>query len=461
MPIAYFLRTVPEAMMRKRLLLGLLAMVYSKLGLASVQLAQVPVLAHEWGLQLYGQWLLLSAIPFFLGASDFGFGTAAGNRLIGEVARDDEAEALVTFQSAWLVVLGCCGASLALIVLLGEAVPDRYLAAKGALNADQARLVLLVLCLYGLVAIMASLFYAVLRSAGHFARSTSLVATIQLIEGMAVIVVVILGKSPLVAALILLGVRSLGSLGQILLAKHYSPWLRLGVRRAKRGRIKELFRPALGAMLLPLAQAGYLQGTALAVGAAAGPSAVPIFISLRTLSRVGLQLLMSASQPLMPEYTVAYARGQLDWIRRVTGGVVTLSIIVGGGYGLGLGLFGEALLNLWTHGAVQAPLLMIVFTAISMLAAALWNTITNLLIAVNRHETFSYFFAIAAGLSVVLTYGFVLRWGISYAAAANLLMDMAVALAAWAAIRSTAGQFPIGPATLIAFLPAGWRKSVS
>lgn len=448
-------------MMRKRLLLGLLAMVYSKLGLALVQLAQVPVLAHGWGLQLYGQWLLLSTVPMFLAASDFGFGTAAGNRLIGEVARGEEGEALITFQSAWLVVLGCCLGSLVLVVLLGEALPDRFFAAENALDADQARLVLLVLCLYGLVSVIALLFFGVLRSAGHFARSAMWVATTQLVEGAAVIIAVMLGHSPLVAALALLLVRTLGTLGQVQLARYHSPWLRLGVLRATRQRVQELFRPAVGAMLLPLAQAGYLQGTALAVGAAAGPSMVPIFTSLRTLSRVGLQLLMAASLPLMPEYTAAYARGQLDWIRRVTGGVVTLSIIVGGGYGLGLGLFGEALLDLWTQGAVQPPLLMIALTAISMLAAALWNTIANLLIAVNRHERFSYLFAIAAGFSVVLTYGFVARWGISYAAAAGLLMDVVVLLAAWAAIRAAAGRFPIGPATLIAFLPAGWRKPVS
>lgn len=71
----------------RRVFLGVLSVGYSKIVVAFMQLAMVPVLATTWGLDTYGQWLMLTTVPIFLGASDFGFGTAAGNRLTAEVAK--------------------------------------------------------------------------------------------------------------------------------------------------------------------------------------------------------------------------------------------------------------------------------------------------------------------------------------------------------------------------------------
>lgn len=439
--------------MLRRLVLGALSMGYSKLALAVVQLAQVPALANAWGLTLYGHWLLIATVPMFLAASDFGFGTAAGNRLIGEVARDRGDEALITFQSAWLVILASCAGIFALVLAISAMLPDSLFAVAGAMNAGQARLVLAVLSLYGLVTIQIALFGAALRAGGRFALSTSVLATTQLVEGLAVIVVVLKGHGPLAAALALLGFRSLGILAQIALARRYARWLKLGTSSCQTARIKELLRPAIAAMVLPLAQAGYLQGTALAVGAAAGPSAVPIFTALRTLSRVGLQLLMTLNLPLMPEYTAAHARGEMEWVKRATGATAALSLLVGAGYGLGLALCGEWLLDIWTRGAVQPPLLMILFTAAGVAAAAPWTALSNLLIAINRHEAFSYVFLVAAAAVVALTYAFVARWGLSYAAAANLVLDLAVLAAAWLGLRRSVGPFNAGPAALLGLLP--------
>jgi hypothetical protein len=59
----------------------------------------VPVLASRWGLELYGQWLLLATLPQFLSMSDLGFATAAGTRMTMAVARGDRDEALRLFTA--------------------------------------------------------------------------------------------------------------------------------------------------------------------------------------------------------------------------------------------------------------------------------------------------------------------------------------------------------------------------
>lgn len=444
-------------MKRRRVLLGVASMGYGKLVSAGIQLALVPVLAATWGLPLYGQWLLLSTIPVFLTASDFGFGSAAGNQLIAQVARSEHDEALTTFQSAQAVILGVSlimlGAALAVCFL----VPGRMLDVAGGMPADETRRVLAVLCLYGLIGLQGGLFMAVMRSVGAFARSTTLEASIQLAEGLAVIAVVLLGGDPMRAALAYLVVRSLGVLGHVLLARRHARWLHLGFGRTRRAVMRRLLRPALAAMMLPLAQAGYLQGGSLAVGAAGGAGAVPIFTALRTLSRVGLQLLMTLNLPLLPEFTAEHARGNRGWVAMVTGGMTSLNLGVGLVSGLGLAVLGSFVLDIWTKGAIEAPEAMILLSAVSLVLATLWNPLSNLLVAVNRHEQFTYFFALMALCTVGLTYLFVRQWGVVGAAIANLVLDALMFVVVLRLVRRLVGPFPVGIAPLRAMLPGGRR----
>jgi O-antigen/teichoic acid export membrane protein len=447
-----------RAVKRNRLVRGVLSMGYGKAVVALMQLAMVPALATAWGLPLYGQWLLLSTVPVFLAAGDMGFGSAAGNRLIGEVARGEPGEARITFQSAQAVVLLCSGALLVVALATCALLPDDLLAVSGGMDAAAARKVLIVLCVFGVVSMQSNLFMAAMRAHGAFALSTSFEATIQLAEGLAVIATAVLGGSPLDAALAYLAVRCLGTAGHVVLALRRAPWLELRFREARRDRMSALLRPALAAMMLPLSQAGYLQGTALAVGAAAGAAVVPIFTSLRTLSRVGLQFLMSVTLPVMPEFTAEHARGNLGWLNKVTGALTTFNLLVGTIAAATLLWAGESILTWWTKGAIEAPQAMITLTAAALVAGAVWNPLSYLLLAVNKHEGFTYVFAGAAVGAVVLSYFLVRHWGVTGAAAANLLLDVAMLGAVVVQMRRLTGPFAVGPSALGGLVPQRWRR---
>ena len=70
---------------------------------AVIQLVSVPMFLHFWGAKLYGEWLVLSAIPIYLGFTDFGFGNVAGSEMTMLVARGAKDAALEVFQSTWLL----------------------------------------------------------------------------------------------------------------------------------------------------------------------------------------------------------------------------------------------------------------------------------------------------------------------------------------------------------------------
>ena len=85
--------------MRERLLKGLGAQGFSQAVQIFIRLAEVPLLLSFWGTQLYGEWLMLSALPIYLSISDGGFagpacremtmrsGEGEKNRILGSISK--------------------------------------------------------------------------------------------------------------------------------------------------------------------------------------------------------------------------------------------------------------------------------------------------------------------------------------------------------------------------------------
>ncbi|HMF54366.1 MAG TPA: hypothetical protein VK593_08450, partial [Edaphobacter sp.] len=89
---------------KRRLFLGFLTNWVSKLATTIIQLIQVPVFLHFWSVPLYGEWMIIIAVPSYLNVSNFGFGNVAGNEMTMMTARGDRDGALRVFQSCWWLI---------------------------------------------------------------------------------------------------------------------------------------------------------------------------------------------------------------------------------------------------------------------------------------------------------------------------------------------------------------------
>ena len=74
---------------RGRLIRGFGATALGPVVTAIVQIVSVPLFLHVWGVKLYGEWLIMSAIPTYLALSDMRFATAACNDMTMRAIADD------------------------------------------------------------------------------------------------------------------------------------------------------------------------------------------------------------------------------------------------------------------------------------------------------------------------------------------------------------------------------------
>jgi O-antigen/teichoic acid export membrane protein len=418
--------------MMRRVAAGIGMTTFDKLVVAGTQLVLVPVLASRWGLELYGQWLLLATLPQFLSLSDLGFATAAGTRMTMAVARGDRDEALRLFQSAWRAILASSAVIVTVLMAAAWLLPAPMMGADDA----ERRLTFAILALYGVAAVQGGIFFAAFRAAGLFPVGAFCNAMVLLVENGALVLVVLLGGSPLAAALAWLFGRLAGLTGQNMVLRRKVPWLRIGLSRGSWAEARKLLGPAGAVMLLPLAQAVVLQGTALMVGAAAGAAAVPVFAATRTLSRVGMQMCWIVTTPLMPEFSAAVVRGDRGRMAAMVVATLAFSGLLVAPYALGFMVLGGGFVRAWTHGAILPPATLTFGMGLAILFGGIWYPLSNLLLAADRQARYTLWYAGLALASLPAAFVLVRLIGVSGAAGAMALLDGAMLLVVCAAART-------------------------
>jgi O-antigen/teichoic acid export membrane protein len=338
--------------MLKRVMTGVGVNIFDKLSIATAQLLMVPLLAHAWGLKLYGLWVMLSTVPTFLAMGDLGFATAAGTRMTIANARGDRDRVILIFQSAWAAIL------LSSLVFTLLALAGAFLTPASVFGADlplalpQLRLTLLVLLLYGILAVQGSIFYAGFRCAGLFALGNFLHSVMVILEAVFTFAAILgFAGTPLMVACCLFLSRAIGVTAQFTLMRRHVPWLPVSLARASLTEIRKLMAPAGTVMLLPISQACMLQGTALLLGLTAGEAAVPAFTAARTLSRVGQQMCWTVNAALMPEVSAAIGRRDLGAIAMMVFSTLAVSVVLIAPFALVFGVAGKSIILLWSRAS--------------------------------------------------------------------------------------------------------------
>src|SRR5271165_2131798 len=139
-----------------------------------IQVVAVPIMLKGWGANLYGEWVLMSAIPAYLSISDLGFASAAANDMTMQVAAGDRKGAIQTFQSvsALLGTLSLC--AFALFAAAIYALPVNAMVHITDLPESDTRTILSLLALYALSNLFSGVVAAGYRSDGRYAFSVML-----------------------------------------------------------------------------------------------------------------------------------------------------------------------------------------------------------------------------------------------------------------------------------------------
>jgi O-antigen/teichoic acid export membrane protein len=412
----------------QRLLKGLGANAFGQIVTVIIQIVSVPLLIHFWGVKLYGDWLVLTAVPTYFTLCDLGFGSAAANEMTLRVAQGDRKTALSVFQSTWLLISLI---AISIILILSACIwmlPTSDWLNLSVINSQQAAIVTLLMVIVVFVNQQAVVLVSGFQCEGRYAQGIFYLNLIRFLEFIAVSGVVFLGAKLQLAALATCIAWGTGTLGMALSLRQQAPWLVYGYHYAKLEQVQRLFKPAIAFMGFPLGYALSIQGMTIAIGTILGSTAVVVFSTQRTLSRLAWQVLQMITNTLKPELSMAFGAGDLQLARTLHRRACQAAIWLAATLVAGLILVGEWIINTWTQGKVafDAPLLYIMLVVI--IINSFWYTSQAVPIAINQHQQLALRYVsstiLALGLAVLL----MPLWGLRGAAFSLLAIDVVMAI---------------------------------
>ena len=384
---------------------GIAANMFGQVVSVAIQLATLPVLLRNWGVEAFGIWTLISVVPAYLGMADLGFTTAATSKMTMAYGRGDLQAARNTLKCvlALSLALAVAGTTLAGIGL--------YAWSADALSFGQRvdgvaiKFALMWLVVATLVSLGWNALSGALKASGQYPVATVFADSTRLVEALAILGVAgLFGGGIAEVAATSMVVRIVSTIIGVMVIRHRAPWAELTLRGADLGELRSLAKPALAVLAIPIGYSLSLQGMILVVGAAIDVRAVALYTATRTVGRLSSQAVALANHASMPE--VARAAGAGDWNR--AGRLIWLNILAAAVVAVvflaGVNLLGPGLIAIWLGGHLQPGWLLLLLVSTACAIQAMTNASGNMLIALNSHERYAYAFLAMSVLAVVLAY---------------------------------------------------------
>ena len=420
--------TRDRSALRKRLAAGFGVNIFDRGITTLIQLASVPIFLTHWGKDLYGEWLILNAIPSYFNLSDVGFGSTAGNEMTMLMAAGKQDEALDVFQSVLALTTTVSVIIGAVFMGLVWFLPfDRWLNVNSISRHDTS-VVILLLALSVLLSMQETLFQAAFRCVAKYAYGTFLKSLIQMASFLGVATVVLLHGSVVAAAESFCIVNAVGTFFLWVMLRRSVPWIRFGIAHARMATLRRLAAPSFAFMAFPVGNALNLQGMLLVVGHVLGPVAVVVFSTARTVSRSAVQFMQLISNSVWPEMSIAVGAGDFALARTLHRRSCQISIASGLGFVVALVAVGPFIWRHWTVHQIPTDTVLFDLLLLLVIFYALWNTSSVALTATNSHQRLAVVYLIATSVSLAIAWVLASFFGLRGVAVALIAGEIFMAL---------------------------------
>lgn len=392
---------------------------YSQIVTLAAQIVVVPFFLAAWGVQQYGEWLVITGALMFLSLMELGVAQASATRATLAAGAGDIKAVRVSLDTAMAFSLIAAVVVVTMAGLLSWLLPWSELLRLSSISNTQAGLVFLAMsgCLAS--GFIVGAVAAWLKAVDKTALSAFLIAHRRAIEIVATAIALMLSASPLQLAITLL----LASIATMLACYAWAAKLStiglVNLRNACWSEFHTVFRPALAYMAYPIAQTITLQGGVQIMNHLTDAYTVVAFTMARTMARLILQVGMVFSNAIRPEVSRLMGQGNdvqaAKVIWRGTAYASGLAIV---GL-LGMTSLGPEIIKLWSSGKVTLSSSFLLILALHAAINVFWHVPATYMFATNKHALISWTYMLISAL-VLLGW-----WAV---AAINALLEAALAM---------------------------------
>lgn len=376
----------------KRLRLAVASSVLSKVGSVAYLFVAVPLIIASVGSDGYSQFVVVIAAFSWLGPLFVGLGSAVTERIASDVTRPISPETRGTFMTALSV------SGLLLIVFFGAGAI--LLLSRPAGEPDHAALVMAGFAT-GL-GVGGGLFDSALLGLQRLQVTNVLSFASSVVAVVATVLAAIF--VPTVAAMVL------ATLGPVVVAKAISGYVLHRDEPGLWGRIGDIdwrAAPRIAGRSLVFAGISFaaflsLNAGLIIVAAKLGTNDVAAVALVVQLLPLALSIVGMIMVPMWPAIAEAAADGDVHWIARAGGRAGALVMAYAMAAALGLMIFGEKAVMIWTGGRIQIPAEIMIGAAALIVISSFESVTQTLMFGLGRAGTVAAVLLLRSVLSVIL-----------------------------------------------------------
>ena len=388
------------------------------------QLVSIPIFLKYFGVQMYGEWLVLTAITAYFSMTDIGLNTVTANEFSIAYAQNDYKKCNKLFNNNLIFINIIFGFVFLALLILFPFINLTSLFNFKIISESTSETVLFLLIFQVFIGMTSNLFDSVYRATNRNARGVMINNLIRLAENIILITSLLL-KLPLELMVVFFIIpKILGLIIKYFNTKKYYE-LKISIKYFDSFELKKITIPALSFLSFPIGNSIILQGFTLLVSFTLGSVAVVVFNTTRTLVnfvKVGLGLINNS---VWPELSLAYGRTDFVTMKNIHRYSVSASFYLSLTIAIFLLLFGKTIYVFWTGGEIEFNSILFFSFLLTLITNTIWFTSSVVLASTNNHQKFSIYYLIATSLSIVAGYFIVVIFNnISFLPLSLLLIDI-------------------------------------
>jgi len=365
----------------------------------------VPLFLLAWGVDLYGEWLLLSSMVAYLSLTEMGAQSYIVNRMTQAYAhRDNELFCKILHTGLALFLIIPMAMFIIFVAVIGYVNPVTILHITHASHRTVI-LVLAILAFQIVISLPQSVLSRVYFAVEMLPRGIMLVNLMMLMNLILLAGGLWLGLG--LVAIALLQTVPYGFMAAIALRdlnRKFPQFKILSLRKADFSFGMSFIKPSLHFFLIQMGQTFSLQGTILVVGMVLGPLQVVLFSTMRTIVNLIRSCFEKVSHVVWPELTRLDAQQDMEKLL-ILFRVMLRSTLIGAIFFITIfHFYGGFIYHFWLRKTVPFEQPVMDLFLIYMGQYIFWLTCSYPLQATNRHHTLAKMLFASSLLTIVLAY---------------------------------------------------------
>lgn len=411
--------------MQNRILKGLGAILSGQVISSIGRLAIVPIFLRAWGIDLYGEWQVLTAAVGYLALTDMGGQQFITNEMTEAFSKGDRSRFREILHSGLAVFLAIPIIIVGLFIMCLWLMGAESLLNRSHLSGGSIRWTMAILACTYIISLPQGIATGVYRAVGLLARGAMLGNVMTLITFLATAAGLLCGMGTVGLAWILL-IPYVISFGWVVwdLESQFPGLFLPFISDVRPKLIRASIAPSLHFFAIQGAQILTLQGPILILGWFRGSRDVVLFTTLRTMINLIRQAAGTVMTPTWPELIRLYALGDRGRLRRLFRLLSRGASFLALSFALLLHWYGSALYSWWVGRRLEVEQGMLDLFLLYGVLQMLWLPGANVLMAINRHEQLARRQALGAVCSLVLGIFLVRGFGVEGAITSLAICDL-------------------------------------